>query len=694
MRAFAVLAVFADHMFGWPTGGFVGVDVFFVLSGFFITGLLLKERTATGSVSFRDFYSRRAKRILPSAVLVLVITVVASYVVFPIFRAKQALIDAFYAAVFAANFRFEALGADYFQKDQPPSPVQHYWSLSIEEQFYFVWPLLLVAIFAATRSRARRGNQYIRQWGIFIAMALIVAMSFGWALYLSNSDPNIAYFSTLTRIWELGVGALVAIAGPWIAKMPFSIRPVLAYLGLAGCVCSLLLISESVQFPAPWAALPVLSTALVVASFHGAEVRGVPLLTNPVARYFGDTSYTLYLWHWPVIILALAVVPRGPQFYCIAVTLALALTALTYFYFENPIRKSSWLSSDSRGTSNKWWTMGQSGWASVGTVLVLAIVLSILGSNYNAKLTDAREEIESASLIDKVGPLAPPPPLTDTQLEVSDRIQPLTAPLAGASACFGAPAILDANCALRDPSQPLKPSIETFTRDLGAPSCWTDENSPLKSCSYGYDGDDATSIALVGDSHASRILVALVPYLDSLKWRLTTYVGWGCVFKQPPGKACTTAMAETRKQLADRRYDLIVTTASRKFGGNPKEYASAWQEFINAGSRIAVLADNPEVSEEALSCLTRPYFGSDQIGDCGTEEEVALAKPDPLVAAAGLVPNSYVIDLTQYYCAGGRCPAIIGDVIVYRDVGSHVTATYFATLAPALVDGLRRALAA
>lgn len=694
MRAFAVLVVFADHLFGWPSGGFVGVDVFFVLSGFFITGLLIRERTTTGSLSFREFYIRRAKRILPSAAVVLIVTVIGSFILFPTYRAKETLLDALYAAVFSANFRFEAVGADYFQKDQPPSPIQHYWSLSIEEQFYFVWPLLLVSVFAVTRNRARRGDRYIRQWGLIGTMSLVVTASFGWALYLSHADPNNAYFSSLTRVWELGVGALLAIAGPWLARIPISIRPVLAYLGLIGACGSLFLINERVQFPAPWAALPVVSTALVVVSFHGADVRGMPLLTNPIARFFGDVSYTLYLWHWPVIILALSVLPRGPQFYLVTISVAIALTAVTYYFYEAPIRRSGWLSSGSRGSNRSRWGIGQSGWGLIGLVLVFVVVLSILGSNYSAKLTNARGEIETASLVDKVGPLTPPPLLPDPEVDGAYLIHPFTTPLPGVGPCFGAPAILDAQCALLDPSQPLKPSVETFTRDLGSPTCWTDESSPLKSCTFGYDGDGATRIALVGDSHASRILVALAPYLDSLKWRLTTYVGWGCVFKDPPGRACSTAMEETRKQLAERHYDLILTTASRKYGGIPSEYANAWDEFISAGSRIAVLADNPEISDESLACLTRRTFGNDPIGDCGTGRAAAFARPDPLVIAAGLVPNTYVIDLTQYYCIDDRCPSVIGNVIVYRDVGSHVTATYFATLAPALVDGIRRVLAA
>jgi peptidoglycan/LPS O-acetylase OafA/YrhL len=161
-------------------------------------------------------------------------------------------------------------------------------------------------------------------------MAGIVLASFGWALFLSAANPNSAYFSTFTRVWELGVGAMVAIIGPWIARIPASVRPTLAYVGLTGVLVSLFLINSAALFPAPWAALPVLSTALVVTSFHGVEVRGVPFLTNRVAAYLGDTSYTLYLWHLPVIVLLQTVLPKGVLYYLIAVALALALTMVTY----------------------------------------------------------------------------------------------------------------------------------------------------------------------------------------------------------------------------------------------------------------------------------------------------------------------------------------------------------------------------
>lgn len=664
MRAVAVLTVVANHLFDWPSGGFVGVDIFFVLSGFFITGILIRERTETRRLSFQNFYVRRAKRILPSALLVLVVTVIGGYLLFPATRARETLIDGLYAAIFASNWRFQAVGADYFQQGQPPSPLQHYWSLSIEEQFYFVWPLLLVVIFAATRRAARHGNARARQWGLFGSMAVIVAASFIWAVYQTLVDPNSAYFSTITRIWELGVGALLAIAGVWLVRIPDRLRPVLAYLGLAGVVASVLLINDTSVFPAPWAALPVLSTALVVAAFHGAPVRGMQVLTNPVARWFGDTSYTLYLWHWPVIILLLTVIPRGPLFYALAAGLSLGLTAITYHLYEDPIRRSRWLVDNENARRVKW-TQNPQIWAGVGGLLVAAIVISLAGMWQSDQKAEAAANYQSRY----VAETAPAEAQTDP--------------------CLGAAAMITPGCQLFDPEKPLTPSIDNFADDNGgAFECYQEETDPqLRNCTYGYEGPDAVRIALVGDSHAASLLPALLPSLQANKWQVTTYIGFRCQWRLPAYDDECNVEDIQGKLLADP-YDVVVTTAYRIYGGDDPVFQTAWDPIVAAGSRLVVVSDNPQNSEDAIACVTR--VGS-KTGDCGNPTTVGFKHPDPILDAAG--PQATVVDLRKYFCDSNRCPSVIGNVIVYRDT-DHVTATYMATLAPEVEDGIRRALAA
>ena len=361
LRMVAVVAVILDHLLGWPSGGFVGVDVFFVISGFLITSLLLREHDKTGSVSFVGFYRRRVKRILPAATLVVVATVGASYLLFSRVRATETLWDGIWASVFAANWHFAANGTDYFQPEVMVSPLQHYWSLSVEEQFYFVWPWLMVAVFwVAARVAARRGGMASSGTGrriVGFTIAAIVIVSFVWSVRESAQSPTWAYFSTFSRAWELGLGAAIAVYAPLLKRIPDNWRPVLGWLGLAGIGAALFVVNDTLPFPGPWALLPVGATALVIAAGTGGPQRFLWPLTNPVSTYVGDASYSLYLWHWPVIVLLGACLPlTSPGALAVAAAVIIALSLASYHFFEDPIRRSRWLDPrPHHGTRRRRW---------------------------------------------------------------------------------------------------------------------------------------------------------------------------------------------------------------------------------------------------------------------------------------------------------------------------------------------------
>lgn len=680
MRAVAVLAVFANHLFEWPPGGFVGVDVFFVISGFLITDLLIRERTANRKLDFGRFYVRRAKRILPSALLVLTATVLASYLIFPPFRARETLTDALYAALFVSNFRFESVGQDYFQQDLPPSPLQHYWSLSIEEQFYFVWPALIGLIFIVTRRRfGTLPKRQRRQVGLTAAMSCVVLMSFGWAMFASAVNPNTAYFSTFSRVWELGVGALVAISAPLLERIPSTIRPPLAYAGLAGVFGSLFLIDASTQFPAPWAALPVLSTAVVVGAFCGGEVRRMSVLTNPVARYFGDVSYTLYLWHFPVIVLLQGVLPKTQLFYVLSVALALGLTALTYHFYEDPIRKSGWLLPTAKGEDRKnrrSILLAASSWRILGSLGAVVVLVSILQMSYNDKISAAQEDIAQAA--------------RDRKAEALNQVTSPEVP----NQCFGAPAMLNAGCDLPKENIPVQPPLNRLTADVSADSrnCYIREGQDPQPCVFGYSGTDAKRIALVGESHATSLLPALKPILFENKWQLTTLTGFECKFIEPLPPKCPFG-DRIEEQLIANPYDLVLFAQFNRPGITPQNYLDAWVPIAETGARIAVMSDNPMTSQDALTCVMRSRFDPEQIYRCGTEQSEAFPYPDPISTAAKAVDGATLIDLTYLYCRDDFCPSVIGDVIVYRD-RHHITATFARTLAGPLEEALQRAFSA
>ena len=346
LRAIAVLLVVLNHAgVGFLPGGFVGVDVFFVLSGFLITGLLLAEARANGTVSLIGFYVRRARRILPAAALTLLATDVVAFFLLNFLRARDAVQDSLYAAGFAANFRFAARGMDYFAQADPPSPLLHYWSLAVEEQFYLVWPALLsIVLFGVTFTRRRRsvGRQQHRR--LLLVVVLLAALSLGWSVHLTATLPAAAYFSPLTRTWELGLGSALAVGASTLVRVPPLGRLVMGWTGMVAIVVAAVLFSDRTPFPGSSALLPTIGTALAIAAGtgnrHSRLAVGRLLAVRPMC-IVGDRSYAFYLWHWPVLILA-------DQYmgYELSVTGKLGLlvgafrlSCVSYALVENPIRR-------------------------------------------------------------------------------------------------------------------------------------------------------------------------------------------------------------------------------------------------------------------------------------------------------------------------------------------------------------------
>jgi peptidoglycan/LPS O-acetylase OafA/YrhL len=284
LRAVAVLLVALDHAgVGFLSGGYVGVDVFFVISGFLITGLLVQGAERDGHVSFRNFYARRARRILPAAALTLVVTTIVANLLLNYVRAKQVAWDSFWAGLFAANIRFAHEGTNYLLQSQPPSPIQHFWSLSIEEQFYLVWPALLSAtLFGLWRKLRGRSVHAVRDGGLtgrarmraLVVVVILGLASLWWSIHYTDVLPAAAYFSTRTRVWELALGAALALAAPSFEQMPRVPRALLGWLGLAAIAGAATEFSARTPFPSYFALLPTVGAAFVIASGIGRKQGG------------------------------------------------------------------------------------------------------------------------------------------------------------------------------------------------------------------------------------------------------------------------------------------------------------------------------------------------------------------------------------------------------------------------------------
>ena len=338
LRAVAVLLVVLYHA-GVPgiAGGFVGVDVFFVISGFVITGLLLRERQATGRTSILSFYARRCRRILPAATVVILSVVVTTFLVLGVVSGATTAGDGRWAAVFLSNFHFESVGTDYLLSQRPPSPLQNFWSLSIEEQFYLVYPSLFLVLM-------RRKGDVQSRVRLIVALSLVIVASYGLSISQTAHNPSAAYFSPFTRAWELALGALIAVSVPMLKQIPRRYASLLTWVGFGAILYAAFAFNSFTAYPGSLVIVPVVGSGLVIAGGVAAPRWGAEsVLGLPTARWLGRLSYSLYLWHWPILLVVAEHYGKSKlslmdSSACIAV--AVMLSIATYHIVEGPIRHS------------------------------------------------------------------------------------------------------------------------------------------------------------------------------------------------------------------------------------------------------------------------------------------------------------------------------------------------------------------
>lgn len=695
LRMVAVLMVFACHLWRWPPGGFVGVDVFFVISGFLITGNLLRKAEATGTVAFRTFYWNRVRRIVPAATVILLLICLASFLVFQPFRARDIGIDALSAFVFMSNWRFAVEGTDYFAAAaQTVSPVQHYWSLSIEEQFYFVWPALIFVISAAILRRRwpqRYGTQLAA--GVF---GVVVSASFGWALHTTADNATWAYFDTFARVWELGVGALLAIGVGVLARIPRTIKPVLSWLGLGLITASLFLIAEgSLGFPAPWAALPVTGAALVIAAGVGGEPSYQQFLRNPISTYIGDISYSLYLVHWPVIVLLAAVMNAGPAFDICVLALAFAAAIAAYHFVENPLRRTDRATLTSRIAQfrRREFTIGRTtklaGLAS-GTLLVVALA-AVAAQPPTPHTNVAVPALGPANAVDhEAGPTA------------SEEAGPPLGPLATALQSE----IRDALKATDWPD--LVPSMEAvITGPRAAPEvedCGSPEVIPGDDCTWG-SPDAPTKIVLVGDSVALAYAtpLRLIALNSNGQIQVHSETLAGCEFADDLIDNPDAGVMDACPARKQRAIDVInatrpsVVVVSNSYGEkridqrvvDTPDWVGSVQRIlakITTPTKIVMLAAPPADVNIAECFAHRGVTPADCISKVtGLWNTMADAGQQTATATGGVW-----MDSRTWFCNDQLCPAFVGVTPTKRDT-PHMAPAYGEKIAPVIAESFREA---
>jgi peptidoglycan/LPS O-acetylase OafA/YrhL len=695
LRAVAILAVVAYHAgLSAIPGGYVGVDVFFVISGFLITEHLGRELAASGRISFGAFYARRARRLLPSALLVIGVTVAVSCAVLPPLQAMVVAKDGLANAFYVGNYRYALQATNYLSVSGPVSPLLNYWSLGVEEQFYLVWPaLLFVASLVWWRhpGRTRAASQGKAQplfSAIVVAMAVLAACSLAFSIWLTRANEPWAFFSLPTRAWELAVGGLLALAVPRLRQLPSRWMAVLSWVGIGTIVFSVLAFSAATPFPGTAALVPVAGAAAVVAGGCARSRLGVVwLLGRWPMQVIGRVSYTWYLWHWPALILAPSVVGHrlGVGDNVVVCALAFVLAAMTTVLLERPVQRASWLVRPRRSLLL---TIGLSGAVAATIALSTAALPSLTGSGHapTGKLSVQRRVAGTGVTETTVNPTVA------AAQNLTDQVQADVARSVG----------------LQDVPANLTPSLADAASDEAVPfvdGCFDGfTDNSVNPCNYGdVAAPPSKTVVLFGDSHALMWFPAFDNLANQYGWHLIPQAKATCppinitVYSPSLGgwyTGCNQWRAAVVARMQALHPALVVLGFSREYGIPDDRVVvdgAAWMQGLSSmmttlratGAQVVLMGDVPYPQTglvpdclsahltDAVACTMPkqyPYYNPSGVGQ---EEAVAAA------AGAGY------INTQPWFCFDLTCADIVNNLLVYRD-DNHITDTYASWLTPVI----------
>ncbi len=663
----AVSAVVLYHL--WPnrlSGGYVGVDVFFVISGFLITSHLISKPPRSFK-DIADFWMRRVKRLLPASFLVIFASVIGIWLLAPETVWADWLSQALAATFYFQNWFLAINKVDYLAEADAPSPFQHFWSLSAEEQFYFVWPILIAAaVMVAVRFNLPRRR---------VLLSVLGAVFLGGLLYSTYSTMNyagVAYFSTFTRSWEFAAGALVAALGPEIFRAKNDVISLLAaWGGLLAIGLSVLFFTPEMLFPGYIALLPVLGTALVILAQSSHAFSPNRLFAIKPVQFLGDNSYAIYLWHWPLLVL----LPFAfDHFYwyqkLVALALTLVLAVLTQKLVEVRFRK----------------LIDQSIYLSAPRFLVAgSLLLAIVAGGfyqYSSVQLQRSQDIPAAVA------------------QVKDEV--------GAS-CLGAKALSDGCGDVQDESTtyddlaPAPVAAKTDKPEIYADDCFASQGNDFSDkpvCSY---GKGKTKVALVGNSHAGQWFPAVEELAKKNDWQVDTYVANRCAIMAEAQKFDTEDKSEGCAELGDwvtdqidaKDYDLVITSNRQSVpveGYSLKEstepareaYEKLLGKWSDSGAEVVVIKDTPwpgTTLDNVPDCVAQ---NPDNLEECSGKADSWIPDDPQFEAAKALDdPRIAAVDMNDQLCRDERCFSVVGGLVAYWD-HSHLSETFAQSLSKKL----------
>jgi len=661
LRAVAVTLVILSHLgLGCP-GGYVGVDVFFVISGFLITRQLTAELHKTNGISLRRFYARRVRRILPAATVVIIGTVLACWKWDSPLQVKSDTLDGLYSTFSGINWRLAENGTNYFQASSSPSPFQHFWSLAVEEQFYAVWPILILITGKAASGMRRKSLIWI--------LLIIMAASLTLSIRTTATSPSWAYFGTQTRAWELALGALIAVTADVWTKMPPALASQMSWLGLGMIMLSAFIYNGSTEYPGSAVVLPVAGAALVIAGgspgwSHSAEL----ILMQRPAQFLGKTSYSWYLVHWPILTIAPSATghPLTTLDKWFVLLGSLALAVIIFYVVEQPVRRRSVLVRKPRYGLALGITLALTSMSTAFLVADRVVIPGSTGTTHAiaaaSTLTTVERAIVAATKVTKLpNNIAPP-------LNKAGSDWPFT-------------------------------TIACVVNTMGTIPV------PNSNCTFG-DLASSRTMAVVGDSHANQWIPAIDAFAKTNHWKIVLYMKAGC----PPGvysdwvssltSQIYTQCNEWRSGVFARIKSLrpeVVLIASEllPIEIDPDGMVQTIHNYQEDGARVIYLEDtpNPEGLGSVPDCLAEH---SNDIQDCSLSRQQPATRLNGFIgrqidSAAAQRASAILIDPTSWFCTATTCPPVINNIVVYMD-DSHVSATYVKWLAPLMSAALKKAV--
>ncbi|WP_020006130.1 acyltransferase family protein [Salinicoccus albus] len=633
LRLIAALLVAIYHIWMMRVSG--GVDVFFVVSGFLITTSLLSKYAKDGYIKFFTFISGLLKRLLPQALTVLIFVTVAGYFILPEVRHLDTIKEIFASLFYYENWQLAMTGTDYLDQNNVKSPVQHFWAMSIQGQFYIIWFLIISAtIFVYNKTKFEMKNILLT---IFI---VLFAVSLSYSIYLTEVNQPWAYFDTRTRVWEFTVGGILMMY-IYKIKLPAFISTFIGWAGMIALMSTGLIMDVGASFPSYIALWPVTAAIFVMLAGQNPAQFGVEkFLGSRPMIYLGGLSYGLYLWHWPLLSFYYVIFDTtdvGLVHGVIIILLSLLLSYVTTKFIEKPINAF---------IKEKKFTL-----RSFSPIIAMAGVLIVLAagwltynqyqSSYASSFVNDNEYPGAMANTEAVNEFEPKDPIPDLAAVKDDKAEPYE------DGCHIGPGTTE-----------------------------------VEICEYGEVESPDYTVAVVGGSKSTHWLPSLRSFAEEESIKVLNVTKSGCLFSLSDNQEadCNEWNRNVVDEVAAENPDLIVTLADSAHNPEsvPEGFLKQFEKAEEYNIPILAIRDTPHFGKDIPECLSANGINTEE---CNIDRDEMYPDPSAWEKLDNPPTNVHYADYTDYVCNGEECSPVIGNVIAYLD-GSHMTATFSRTLGP------------